>query len=63
LLLLKIRRISEILAFTENQAGNRILAGVEIPARGKKPASEEKPVGLEKLAARLLFRLVGISSC
>jgi hypothetical protein len=59
----KIRRIYKILASTENQADNRILAGVEIPAPGKKPASEEKPAGLEKLAARLLFRLGGISSC
>jgi hypothetical protein len=53
----KIRRIYRILAPTENQADNRILAGVKIPAPGKKPA------GLEKLAARLLFRLGGISSC
>ncbi len=59
----KIRRICEILAFTENQADDRILAGVEIPAPGKKPAFEEKPAGLEKQAACLLFRLGGISSC
>jgi hypothetical protein len=59
----KIRRIYKILAFTENQADDRILAGVEIPAPGKKPASEEKPAGLEKQAARLLFRLGGISNC
>jgi hypothetical protein len=37
LLLLKIRRICEILALTENQADDRILAGVEIPAPGKNP--------------------------
>ncbi len=59
----KNRRIYKILAFTEKQADGRILAGVEIPAPGKKPLSEEKPVGLEKLAASLLFRLGGISSC
>ncbi len=59
----KIRWIYKILVFTENQAGDRILVGVEIPAPGKKPASEEKAVGLEKLAARLRFRLGGISSC
>ncbi len=59
----KIRRIYKILAFTENQAGDRILAGVEIPVPGKKPALEEKPAGLEKQVARLLFRLGGISSC
>jgi hypothetical protein len=50
----KIWRIYKILAFTENQAGDRILAGVEIPPPGKKPASAEKPAGLEKLAARFL---------
>jgi hypothetical protein len=38
----KIRGIYKILASTENQAGDRILAGVEITALGKKPASEEK---------------------
>jgi hypothetical protein len=43
--------------FTEKQADDRILAGIKIPAPG------EKPAGLEKLAARLLFRLSGISSC
>jgi hypothetical protein len=66
----KIRRIYKILAlfqksggfikslrFTQKQAADRILAGVKIPAPG------EKPAGLEKLAARLLFRLGGISSC
>jgi hypothetical protein len=66
----KIRRIYRILAlfkksgeftkswrFTEKQADNRILAGVKIPAPG------EKPAGLEKLAACLLFMLGGISSC
>jgi hypothetical protein len=53
----KNRRIYKIIAPTEKQADDRILAGVEIPAPGKKPA------GLEKLAARLLFRLGGISSC
>ena len=69
LLLLKIWRICEILAFTENQADDRILAGVEISAPGKKPLFEEKPTseeklaGLEKHAACLLFRLGGISSC
>jgi len=41
----------------------RILAGVEIPTPGKKPALEEKTAGLEKQAARLLFRLGRISSC
>jgi hypothetical protein len=59
----KIRRIYRILASTENQADDRILAGVEIPAPGKKPAPGEKPAGLEKQAAHLLFRLGGISSC
>jgi hypothetical protein len=59
----KIRRIYRILASTENQADNRILAGIEIPAPGKKPAPGEKPAGLEKQAARLLFRLGGISIC
>jgi hypothetical protein len=55
--------------FTENQADDRILAGVEIPAPGKKLAFEEKPeskeklAGLEKQAACLLFRLGRISSC
>jgi hypothetical protein len=53
----KIRRIYKIPASTEKQADDRILAGVEIPPPGKKPA------GLEKQAARLLFRLGGISSC
>jgi hypothetical protein len=66
----KIRQIYRILALykksggfvkclrlTEKQADNRILAGVKISAPGKKPA------GLEKLAARLQFRLGGISSC
>jgi hypothetical protein len=65
----KIRRIYRILAlykksggfteslrFTENQADDRILAGIKILAAG------EKPAGLEKLAARLLFRLGRISS-
>jgi hypothetical protein len=61
LLLLKIRQIYKILAFTENH--DRILAGVEIPVPGKKPASEEKPAGLEKQAARLLFRPGRISNC
>ncbi len=56
----KIRWIYKILAFTKNQEDDRILAGVEIPVPGKKPASAEKPAGL---AARLLFRLGGISSC
>ena len=49
----KSRRIYKILSFTENQVDDRILAGVEIPTPGKKPA------GLEKLAARLLFRVGG----
>ncbi len=53
----KSRQIYRILAPIEKQADDRILAGVEIPAPGKKPA------GLEKLVARLLFRLGGISSC
>jgi hypothetical protein len=65
----KIRRICKILAFTENQADDRILAGIEISAPGKrpvfeeKPASEEKPVGLGKQVACLLFRLGGIYNC
>ncbi len=59
----KVRRIHKILAFKENQANDRNLAGVEIPAPSKKPASEEKTAGLEKQAARLLFRLGGISNC
>ncbi len=58
----RIRRIYKILAFTESQADDRILAGVEIPAPGKKPVSEEKPAGLEKQAARLLFRLQLLTS-
>jgi hypothetical protein len=54
----KIRRIWEILAllqklgrftkswrFSENQAEDRILAGVEIPAPGEKPAELEKAGG------------------
>jgi hypothetical protein len=45
------------LRLQKKKADDRILAGVEIPAPGK------KPVGLEKLAARLLFKLGGISSC
>jgi hypothetical protein len=53
----KNRQIYKILAPTEKQTDDRILAGVKIPAPG------EKPAGLEKLAARLLFRLGGISSC
>jgi hypothetical protein len=48
---------TESLRFTKSQVDDRILAGVKIPAPGKKPAR------LEKLAARLLFRLGGISSC
>jgi hypothetical protein len=32
----KIRWIYKILAFTENQADDRILASIEIPAPGKK---------------------------
>ncbi len=75
LLLLKIRRIEkslrflkigwiwEILAFAENQADDRILAGVEIPAPGENPPFVEKVAELEKQAACLLFRLGGISSC
>jgi hypothetical protein len=65
----KISRICKILSFTENQADDRILASVEISAPGKRPvfeeksASEEKPAGLGKQAARLLFRLGGISNC
>ncbi len=57
----KNRRTYKILAFTEKQADDRILAGVEIPAPGKKPVFAEKPAGLEKLAAHLLFRLGEIS--
>jgi hypothetical protein len=45
------------LRLQKNRRIYRILGGVEIPAPGKKPA------GLEKLAARLLFRLSEISSC
>ncbi len=56
----KIRGIYEILVSTENQADDRILAGIEIPVPGKKPVLEEKPAGLEKQAARLLFMLGGI---
>jgi hypothetical protein len=51
------------LRLQKKKADERIPAGVEIPAPGKKPEFEEKPVGLEKQAARLLFRLGGISSC
>ncbi len=53
----------EILAFAEKQADYRILAGVEITAPGEKPAFVEKLAELEKQAARILFRLGGISSC
>ncbi len=53
----------EILEFAENQAGWEILAGVEIPSSGEKPAFVEKLAKLEKQAARLLFRLGGISNC
>jgi hypothetical protein len=64
LCLQKIRRIYKILAFTENQANDRILAGVEIPAPGKKNLHlKRKSAGLEKQVARLLFRLGGISNC
>jgi hypothetical protein len=49
--------------FAENQADDRILAGVEIPAPGEKLAFVEKLAELEKQAACLLFRLCGISSC
>jgi hypothetical protein len=59
----KIRGIYKILASSENQAGDRILAGIEITAPGKKPRLKKKPAGLEKQAARLLFRLGGISCC
>jgi hypothetical protein len=38
----KIRGIYKILASSENQAGDRILAGIDITAPGKKPPSEEK---------------------
>jgi hypothetical protein len=38
----KIRRIYRILASTENQADDRILAGVEIPAPGKKTRAWRK---------------------
>jgi hypothetical protein len=48
---------TKYLRLAEKQANDRILAGVKIPAPG------EKPAGLELLAARLLFRLGGISSC
>ncbi len=47
----------------ENQADDRILAGVEIPAPGEKPMSVEILAGLEKQAASLLFRLGGNSNC
>ncbi len=52
----------EILAFAKKQADDSILVGVEIAVPGKKPALEEKPAGLEKQAACLLFRLSWISS-
>jgi hypothetical protein len=51
----------KILAVRENQADNGILE-IEIPASGEKPAFTEKLVELEKQAARLLFRLGGISN-
>jgi hypothetical protein len=54
---LRLQKLRRIPASTEKQADDRILAGFEIPVPGKKPA------GLEKLAAHLLFRLGGISSC
>jgi hypothetical protein len=42
------------LRLQKKKADDRILAGVEIPAPGKKPAFEEKPVGLKKQAAYCL---------
>jgi hypothetical protein len=53
----------KFLRLQKKKADDRILVGVEIPAPGKKTAFEEKPAGLEKQAAHLLFRLGGISSC
>ncbi len=66
--LLKIRRIGNPCG-QRNQADEGILAGVEIPVPGEKPAFVEKLVelekqaGQEKQAACLLFRLGGISNC
>jgi hypothetical protein len=53
----------KILAADENQADGKILADVEISAPGEIPASVEILSELEKQAARLLFRLGGISNC
>jgi len=39
---------SKILAARENQADDRIIAGVEIPPLGEKPAFEEKLAESEK---------------
>jgi len=46
----KILADEEILAARENQADDRILAGIEIPAPGEKPAFVEKLAELEKQA-------------
>jgi hypothetical protein len=39
----KIRRICEILAFTENQSEDRILAALKSPSLAKNPHFEENP--------------------
>ncbi len=60
---------SKILAASESQADGKILAASEnqadgkILAPGEIPASMEMLAELEKQAARLLFRLGGISNC
>jgi len=53
----------KILATRENQADGKILAGVKISAPGEIPESVEILAELEKQAARLMFRLGGISNC
>jgi hypothetical protein len=49
----KNRRTYKILAFTEKQADDRILAGVEIPAPGKKTRVRGKTSGTGKAGGPL----------
>jgi hypothetical protein len=53
----------KILEANENQADGKILAGAKISAPREIPVFMEKLAELEKQAARLLFRLAGISNC
>jgi hypothetical protein len=70
LVLTKIRRIYRILALTKNEADlqnpwvyRKLGEFTESLRALKSPHLVKKPAGLEKLAARLLFRLGRISSC